>query len=406
MRRPFLFLFLLALIPGYFINQRRSNRDIFTSICQLADEKFYRRDSDVIAWVDRCFAAANEIGFRAGREILVRAIQDQMDEMHASHFQIYNPDEDRQLWKGEILDTGIRSRYVEDKLLVYRVMPKTSAEENGVAAGDEVLAIEGAEQVTPWGAQHRQGRFLFVRLGERLEKRLSVRRVVEDQSFKLTELDGGTALLEIPSFRSDFFEKKKWLELTSRFAKYPHLILDLRENSGGNFVAMLRALSPFFCQPRLIGRIVQPRRMGKGDTDFADELEDQQQLEQLDHSRGLSLRTFSGYGCYQGLVTVLVASDTASTAEIFSEALMHRPNSRVWGQPTSGDVLLGVWYDLPRLGAGYSVSIPEATYLTAAGLELENRGVEPQKTLFHDLKTALAGQDGWIMAAKGNSKKK
>lgn len=401
MRRLFLFLFIIALFPGHFANKRRHHQDVFRSVCELARDNYYQRDSDFVNWVSRCFANADATGFLSTTPELLQRIQDQLDEMRVSHFRIYDPNEDKRLWKGESLDTGIRSRYVEDHLLVSRVLPGTTAEAEGIRAGDEILAMEGTEQVTPWGAQHRAGRFVILRQGQRLEFLLNPSSVVVESKPSLKKLGAGAAVLEISSFRAEFFPHGFWRQFARQLADpksgINHIIVDLRENSGGNFVAMLRALSPFMCGTKSIGKIVQPRRLGQDKDAFADELEDEKQLEELDQYHSLGLRTFADYGCFTGQVTVLVGSQTASVAEIFAEAMMHRPNSRVWGQPTAGDVLLAVWYELPRLGPGYSLSIPQAVYLTRDRKTLENTGVMPQKELYYDLEVSRRGQDSWIV---------
>ena len=51
------------------------------------------------------------------------------------------------------------------------------------------------------------------------------------------------------------------------------------------------------------------------------------------------------------------------------------------------------------MGPGFSVSIPEAVFLTPEQEELENRGVAPQREIYYDLKTALAGKDTFIEEA-------
>jgi carboxyl-terminal processing protease len=400
MRRPLFFLlFLLSLGLGVYFNSLSRLREVYRSVCDLTEEHFYREDEQLERWLKECHKRAARFPAKGKVDDLVGDIQDLMSLMKISHFQIYNPIEDKRMWKGESIDTGIRSRYVEDHLVVYKVLPGSGAEAAGVRAGDDILAISGAEQITPWGAMRRSGRFTLRRTGRQLTVDIISKDLVADATPKFQRLSATTAVVELPSFRSDFFDHEAWRRFAAQFAGYQNLILDLRENSGGNFVAMLRALSTFQCGGRRIGVLEQPRRQGPAKPAFDNNTSDDYQIRELDKFRSLGLQTFSDYGCYVGRVTVLVGPETSSTAEIFANSFFARKNSRVWGQPTAGDVVLAVWFDLPALGPGFSISIPEAVYLTPEKKELEGQGVWPQRELYYDLKEALLGKDSWIEAS-------
>jgi C-terminal processing protease CtpA/Prc len=79
-----------------------------------------------------------------------------------------------------------------------------------------------------------------------------------------------------------------------------------------------------------------------------------------------------------------------------------RPQARVWGDSTRGDMLVGVWYALKLLGSGYTLSVPEATYLSPDGFEIEGHGVAPQRRLIYKLDEARRGQDSWLRTALAN----
>lgn len=400
MRRLLFFsLFIPAFLAGLMVARAGRYRDVYRSICDLTEEHFYKENEKLEAWVKACRVKAAQVPVTASPAELLALVQDHLNELATSHFSIYSPVEDRKLWKGESVDTGIRSRYVEDKLVVYKVMPQSSALAAGVKAGDEIVGVPGSDQVTPWGAEHRAGIFKLRRAGKDLEVKIEPSPLIVDFSPQLQDLGGGHGLLTISSFRSEFFPSDEWREMAKTLSAYKHIIIDVRENAGGNFVAMLRALSTFECGQKLIGRLVQPRKAAPDKPAFDDDTADAHQLKELDRYHSIGLRTFDSYGCYRGRATVLISSDTSSVAEIFADSFKSRPGSRVWGQPSAGDVVLAVWYDLPALGPGYSFSIPEAVYLNRYKKELEGEGVFPQKDLFYDLQLALQGRDSWVVEA-------
>jgi C-terminal processing protease CtpA/Prc len=252
----------------------------------------------------------------------------------------------------------------------------------------------------PEDVSSRGGIYQILRGDKNLKLQVTPGVVQLDSKPSLQKLDDHTALVTLSSFRSEYFDDAAWKKFVTEWKPYSKLIVDLRENAGGNLVSMLRALSPLFCRPSVIGDLSLPRKTEGEKEVLVNDLSDDQQIDEMDSSSGIILKTFEGYGCYRGSVAVLIGPHTSSVSEIFAAAMMHRPNTRVMGQPTSGDVVLAVWYDLPTWGRGYSISIPEALYLTREGKPLEGRGVFPQQEVFDDLKVWRQGRDSWIQAAR------
>jgi C-terminal processing protease CtpA/Prc len=306
------------------------------------------------------------------------------------------------MWTGLAVDTGLRARFIEDHLIVFKVLSESPGALAGVKPGDEILAIEGAEEVTPWGAQNRSGQFTFLTKDKTWDVKIEAAELKTDGEPTLTRVSATAALLDIPSFRSEYFDAEEWRALVGNLKAYRHVIIDIRENAGGNFVAMLRALSSFRCESQLIGTLLRSRFDGQEVPAFDDNTSDAYQIEVIESSSRVGLSTFPDYGCFNGAVTVLISAETSSVAEIFAQSFLDRPRSRVWGQPSAGDVVLAIWYDLPALGPGYSISIPEAVFVTPDNLELENRGVKPQKEIFYNLEMARSGRDTFIYEALGS----
>ena len=131
-RLLFFLLFGLSLVSGLYFNHLSRFRDIYRSICDVTEEHFYREDIRLKRWVQTCHQRAAHISAFISVEGLLGDVQALMSEMPVSHFQIYNPVEDKRMWKGEGVDSGIRARYVEDHLIVYRVLPLSGGAEAGV----------------------------------------------------------------------------------------------------------------------------------------------------------------------------------------------------------------------------------------------------------------------------------
>src|ERR1700739_232662 len=118
-RLLFFFLFAFSLSFGFYLNHLGQVREVFRSICDLTEDHFYRDDEKLLQWVHECHIRSAKVSPWISVERLLVEIQALMNELPVSHFQIYNPVEDRRMWKGEGVDSGIRSHYVEDHLVVY-----------------------------------------------------------------------------------------------------------------------------------------------------------------------------------------------------------------------------------------------------------------------------------------------
>ena len=77
---------------------------------------------------------------------------------------------------------------------------------------------------------------------------------------------------------------------------------------------------------------------------------------------------------FAGKVAILVDGATASACEPLVHLLKKAKRARVFGDTTAGAMLSS---DDVDLGDGWRLRIPTADYVTADGVRLEKRGVEP-----------------------------
>lgn len=375
-------------------------KDTFTYICKLVEEKFVFHNETLETWTESCLQETQDLSFFISRTGLMRKVQLKLNQLGVSHLNLYDPKEDRRVWVGEAVDTGIRVRAINGRFVIYKIYEGSPAHRVGLLPGDEILYINEQPVYSLWQIQTSVGDFYLQRGEQSFTAHLIPEPIYIDDAPSIQDISSQVGLLRISSFRSQYFERQEWLEKIQQFKPYTHLIIDVRGNSGGDFVAMIRALSPFFCERTLIGRLVQPRRQHRLAKELEDNIESIHQFNQLEEFSDIPLKTYKDYGCFRGSITVLMDEKTASVAEIFASAFFERDNSRVWGGPTAGDVLLAVWYDVPHLGAEYSLSIPEATFQTLDGQNLEGVGVWPEKLLFYDLEETLLGKDSFVEASR------
>lgn len=393
---------IIALIVG--VSSIKSEyRKAAHEVCDLIDVHYYLRSTDETQrFIDLCRRFARQAKFSISRSKNIEQLNRILSALKTSHLSIYNPDENRQMWEHQGYDTGLRSRFIEDALVVYRVLEGSPAQKAGVKSGDVIVTLNG-ELTSPYEARVLSGIYEFERRtdGRRWEVELRPAMISEDLSPRLTDLGGGRGLLTIPSFLSQYFENPAWKNLANELPKYKKLVIDVRENVGGSYPAMLRALSPFRCQFPHVGRLYKSNIAGGvGAEEMKDVLDAESQVQQLERVSEVRLRAFDGYGCFNGPVVVLIDSDSSSVTEIFAHAFLTRPRSEVLGHSTSGQVVMARWFPIYGFGSdGFQISIPIAGFETANGIRLESNGVHPRRYLDYDLGLALEGRDSWIIEA-------
>ncbi|MBC86263.1 MAG: hypothetical protein CL677_03700 [Bdellovibrionaceae bacterium] len=396
-----------------FLSAGEKPKHAFLQVCYFVSQKYYKVDQELIEWERFCKDVGSSIPLFISEEEMVKALRQVMSYLPVSHLDIYSPSEEKRAWKGIGTDTGLRVQLVEDYFVVTQIL-EGSPLVGKIKKGDVIYKIgedyvQHSEEVGPArqtltvlrlkpGLSKKQD---FVRddfdsfLVEPSQSEISVDPANKVYSYK------NLTVLQLGSFKPEMYKQEDWMNLVNQFIDKPKLVVDLRGNLGGDFAALLRGLSPFFCKPTLIGYIKAPRRPAMEPMVFPDTLVSEKQFEILEVAKEVMLSTFENYGCFRGELSVLVDHNTGSSAEIFAQAILEKGTGRVWGQPTKGEVVLSIWYDLSFiLGKGYSISIPEASYVTTRGLDLERVGVLPEKELYYELKHELFGRDSWLEALR------
>lgn len=381
---------------------KHQNHEASREVCRLIRKNYFRSgENEVREFLARCDREAEAEPWTFSRKVQIKRINRRLSELKTSHMSVYTPVENRQLWANEGLDTGLRARRIDGEIVVHRLLEDSPAERAGVKVGDAIVSVNG-EAIDDDDVESTPGLYKVARGHRIFDVSIEVEDLADDLGPTLDPLGGGVGLLTLRSFLPQYFVEERWKPMTAELAKYEGLVIDLRGNAGGSFVASLRGLSPFFCMPSSAGRLWTTAESA-GDEEprsLPDDLRATAQLEALQASGEVVLRTFEGYGCFRKPVVVLIDDETSSVAEIFAQAFVSREKSRVWGTPTAGQVVMAKWFEIGSLGGGdFAMSIPIAGFRSRDGRELESRGVDPQKILIYDLEAALRGRDSWTSEA-------
>lgn len=367
-------------------------------VCDLVAKRIYLEGDLIRNWKKTCAQRSRLVTFSSPKSLIIKDLNNVLSLLGVSHLEVYDSQAVKRIWTGENLETGIEAEFVDSELVIFKVHPHSPAAIAGIKKGDIIKSIN-AEQPNPWEARSISGEYIIKRLQEELTVDLKVAIVSRDEGLRLQEVRKGVAHLEIPSFRSDFYSAEKMLNLGQKLLGIDQLVIDLRGNIGGNFVAGLRLLSLFICSPEEVGRLVRPRTVSKVNIEMPNELEDEKQISILNESSNVILKTFQNQDCYKGKMSVLVDGGTASVAEMVAQSLKEFRKAVIMGSPSRGQLLVGVWYPIPELGPGVEISIPEAVYLTRKDYLIEGVGVEVEKILYYNIVEMQSGIDSWVKNA-------
>lgn len=390
---------ILCLFIAYQYTVQVSFINPYPEVCDLVAQKIFLDTKQIKKWKKVCHGRSRLVTPYSPKKLIIQDINNVLDLLHVSHLVVYDSSDVKDIWKGESLETGIESEFVDSELVIFKIHPRSPAELVGLKKGDIIKAING-EAPNPWEAQTISGKFLIERGKDRKVYTLKTAAVIRDEEIKFRKIDEDSGILEIPSFRAEFFSSKKIQDHSKNIQNLKNLIVDLRGNVGGNFVAGLRLLSLMNCSPQIIGSLIKTHSTNHSKVIMPNNLSDEKQIEIFEKYKEINLKTFAVSHCYHGKLSVLVDNKTASVAEMVAQALKEFNSAKVLGIPTRGQLLVGMWYPLESLGAGAKISIPEAFYLSHKNhRRIESEGVELDQVLYYDISELQVGRDSWVKNA-------
>jgi carboxyl-terminal processing protease len=393
----FLF-FALCMGLGFAATKKTRSVNAYAQVCHFVTDHIYLGDEEMRIWNKSCLQRSGLVQKNTPVTDIIEDLNEQFAILHTSHLLIYNADESRKVWSGESQETGIEAQYVEGELVIFKVHRNSPAEFAGLRLGDVIYRIND-DLGTPDMAEKTSGKYLIQRHKKITEYKIHAKSIQREEAPDVVRISDRTVTLKVPSFRAEFFESDSWRAQVAELKKYQKIIVDLRGNIGGNFVAGLRLLSPFMCGAQDIGYLWKPKSKLKKETMFPDDLNDQRQVDILDQAFLVRLLTFDDYDCLVAAVVVLVDSGSASTAEMVAQALKDYIGAKIFGTASAGQLLVGVWYPVPELAEGVKISIPEAVYQTRRGHKIEGPGVQVDKVLYYHLEELQNGEDSWLKHA-------
>ena len=259
---------------------------------------------------------------------------------------------------GKYAGIGISVQKAKGRYVVTQVINGSPAEQAGLVPGDILVQLDGV--VLGSQRENDLSRLVKGKIGsplsvgfyhpekpDELINQSIVRELIKTTSVNFFERDPATVVIQIHQF-----QKSTPAEVESVLEKkdYRGVVLDLRNNPGGLFLAAVETAEMFIKS----GDIVETR-------DRENKLIERYVSHKIDQQKPPTL-------------IVLINRYSASSAEIVAGAIRDRDVGLIVGEKSFGK---GVVQSIFPLGNGLFIKMTTARYLTPSGVSFHEIGIEP-----------------------------
>ncbi|MEO6394237.1 MAG: S41 family peptidase [Pyrinomonadaceae bacterium] len=385
--------------------------EVFEKVWRSVKEKYYDAGFNGVDWSSVHGQYRAQLGVLATDEAFYALLNRMLGELKDAHTNVRTPRVVQARKHPQTAVTSVRIREVEGLPVIYSVEPNSDAAQAGVEPGMIVGQIDGRAVSALIAAENAELTSYLppalerIRIYSRLlagspgssvkltlertdhtvfDVTLARRGTVAPPSITAAVLPSGTALLRVDSFRDGIAKQVK--AALRKFKDARGLIIDLRNNGGGEVPEMREIAGYFFGQKQYFGRGVN--RTGKP----------------LSYFGGLVKVPLEAYVGEPGgqlfakPIVILIGERTASAAESFTEGMRENDRASVVGSQSCGCV--NIVLDSIGLKGGGELHISELGYLSPKGNRLEGIGVSPDVMVELKLADLQQRRDAWIEAAE------
>ena len=393
-------------------------RTVFDKVLMLVDTKFAGTDIDVNRLRE---AHEARVVTSDTAEDFEQALDGVLRDLKTSHTGLFHEARPRSAGRIAMAATLTKAETGTDghRWVFQDVHPGGVAAAVGIESGDVLLAIDDQELVPPTAIPFRLGHSYMIDVrkpdgstarstlaipGSREKKRPIV---VPDQVVSARKLDSQVGYVRISMFPGVLgMDVARDMSRAVAELGSDRLIVDLRGNTGGG-IGCLRLMSLLCADRRGVGYSVGRKLARAG--------YDKNRLPQFDRIpasklhvlplivkfglAGRSVAVFTealGVQRHHGHVAMLVNEHSASAAEMVAAFASEYQLATLVGTTTAGRLVATSAF---KVGFGYRLVMPVATYFTWQGTNLEGRGLQPTVEEAFSFEASVEGRDNQLERA-------
>lgn len=393
-------------------------RTVLDKVLHVVNTKFMGADVDVnqlrATHEDRVVNASTAEDFEEALSAVLR-------DLKTSHTGVFHESRPRSAGRIAMAATLTKAGTTTDgeRWVFQDVHPGGVAAVAGVESGDILLAIDDQDLVPPTAIPLRLGHSyaltlrkaaggtarVTLQIPDSREKKRPI--VVPNQVVSARKLDSGVGYIRVSMFPGVLgMDVARDTSRAIAELDCEHLVIDLRGNTGGG-IGCLRIMSHLCPDRRGVGYSIGRKLATRG--------YDKHRLPQFDRIPSSKLQVLSlivkfglagrsvavftealGAARYHGRVAMLVNEHSASAAEMVAAFASEYRLATVVGTQTAGKLVATSAF---KVGFGYRIVIPVATYFTWNGTNLEGRGVLPTVEEPFSFEANLHGRDNQLERA-------
>jgi carboxyl-terminal processing protease len=386
---------------------REGRLAVFDDVWETIRDRYYDASFNGLNWeAERERFRPQAAGAKDSAEFYA-VLRRMVGSLRDAHTRVYAPDEKFDWQHPRVVTTGISLREVEGQPVVVSVDSDSEAKRAGLRVGDIITSVDDAPALqlfterlkdvtgasTIQSARARAMATLLagaaastVEVGWRgrdgRERTATLRREWRDRTAKLVieSLRGNFYVVRFDAFtRAVTYDLMRALQ--DRLRRARGLVIDLRNNGGGDSEAMTDIVSIFLTPRTRLGRFTD--RTGRVVVE--------------PETRRAMVLAADAIANFDGSLVVLTGERTASAAEIFVASIKETRRATLIGASTCGCVLAIRRRHL--LPDGGELDVSEMDYRTSLGVRLEGTGVAPDETITLGLADLRAGRDRAIERA-------
>jgi carboxyl-terminal processing protease len=362
-------------LPPSQVDLATRNLRVFSAVWSLVADKHFDAKLGGVDWRGAAATFGPRAAAATDKKALYAVINEMLEPLHDSHTHALTPEQATDRHTQVLARTGFNMTRFDGRWAVAEVLPGSPAEAGGVRRGWIVVARNGQKLGARNDFRAREGEVAQWEFLDAHDRPVTLALTARPLSTKprqvMRALPGGYVYLRFDGFDGP---DRRWLsDQLKAHHDAPGVILDLRQNPGGETISLGIAVGEFFDHAVDCGTFVS-RGGARSEK----------------HSWQL------GSAHYAGRVAILIDGVTASAAEIFSAVLQDHGRAVLVGRKSAGAVLASWFYVLPD---GGELQLSKDDYFAPKGRRLEGHGLEPDVKVARTLDDLRADRDPDLAAA-------